>query len=649
MGENFTEHIEKVKLFSLTILGIGALTGAGIYSLLGLTGQIAGPATIISLIIGSLFSFIAVSFYSEVISVKPINGGSFVYVKEAYGEKALYLGWLTWLANMSYGALVAHTLGSFIVSFLNLNEYLITPLAIGFVLLMAYVNLKGSRFLSRIQIPLTTSLVLSLIIGSIFLFLNPNPSIDWNLEYFFPNGIFAIIPAAALLFVIFIGFEDICTIAEEVEKPRKNIPKAYYMMISITTVIYLLVIISLYISTDLNSIQQSEIAFLDAVSTNNIIYFIVYLGAIFSLLTTLGISLMAQSRNLVGLSINDFTDRKYAEIDADANAPVKAIKLSSIILILIVLSGQVEFFASITVVAYMIIINSLALTVFKFRKTKKKMYSEDTFKVPLHPYSTILAMVLSGLLIMNIELSIIFVPIIWLFIGLILYLFFSSKKRIYGTIFLITAFFFALSNLMLGLIILAVGFSFYFISISDNPSVQLTLTGLKFFFTLVTGFFILIISVGGQIEAINPIFTNILISIISTICLFSLITVFFEIVPLKEILYYILKKERSKEVVIQTEEGQIIELSEREKRFIFIFNEIIGIIQLVFFALILLIVIFFLTDFITLEKLIIGDFILSEKSSQFLFILMLVIFDSILGTSGGVFFYINHQSKKIGV
>lgn len=649
MDEAYTDHIEKVRLFSLVILGIGGLTGAGIYSLLGPTAQIAGPATIISLIIGSLFSFIVSSFYSELISVKPLNGGGFVYVKEAYGEKALYLGWVTWLANMSYGALVAHTAGSFIISLFNLNEFLIVPIAIAFVLIMAYVNIKGSRFLSRVQIPLTTALVLSLIIGSIFLFLNPNPSINWNLEYFFPNGIFAVIPAAALLFVVFIGFEDICTIAEEVKKPRKNIPKAYYIILSIATVIYLIILISLYVSTDLNAIQQSDIAFLDAVSDNRIIYFIVYIGAIFSLLTTLGISLMAQSRNLVGLSINDFTDRKYAEIDVESNAPVRAIRLSSIILILIIISGQVEFFASITVVAYMFIVNSLALSVFKFRKTKKKKYSEDTFKVPFHPFSTILAMLMSVLLIITLDVAIFFVPIIWLLIGLILFLFFSSKKRVYGTIFLITAFFFALSNLIVGLIILAIGFIYYLITISDRPSIQLTITGLKFFFILFTGFLILIINSGGQLESINPLFITLFKYIISFTCIFSLIIVFFDIVPIKEILYYILKKEGKEEIAIVIKRGQIIELNKGERQFIFLFNEIIAIIQLVFFTLIMLFVIFFLTDFISIEKLIIGNFILSEKSSQFLSILTLVIFGSILGTSGAVSLYINHESKQIGI
>lgn len=647
MTKTYIENIEKVGLFSLIILGIGGLTGAGIYSLLGPTGQIAGPATIISLLIGSIFALIVSSFYSELVSVNPINGGGFVYVKEAYGEKALYLGWLTWLANMSYGALVAHTTSSFIISLFGLEEYLIRPIAIAFVVIMALVNIRGAKFLSKIQIPLTTALVASLIIGSVYLFLNPNPSINWNLNSFFPYGILPIIPAAALLFVVFIGFEDICTIAEEVKKPRKNIPKAYYIILVTATLIYLMVIISLYVSTELGTIQQSEIAFLDAVSDNRVIFFIVYIGAIFSLLTTLGISLMAQSRNLVALSINDFTDRKYAEIDKKADAPIKAIKLSSIICILILLSGQVEFYASITVVAYMFIVNSLALSVFKFRK--KKNYPQNTFRVPLHPYSTIFAMVLSGLLIITLDPSIIFVPLIWLLIGLILYLFFSSKRRIYGTIFLITAFFFALTDLFIGLLILAIGFIYYLVKISDRSSKRLTLTGLKFFFTVIIGGFILILKYYSQINSILPISNNFIIHILLFVCILSMVTVFFDLISVKEVFYYFLKKNQKDEAIIQINDGKIIVFEDKYKKCIFIINEILAIIQLFFFTLIVIFFILFSIEIITIGELIIGNISVSQENTTFLFSLILIIFGVILGMNGGLSLYINYESKHIDV
>lgn len=649
--ERYTEKFKKIGLPSVVILGISALTGAGIYSLLGHATEIAGPAVIISLLIGALFAFIVSSFYSELVSIKPLNGGGFIFIKEAYGQKGLYLGWLTWLANMAYGALVAHTTASFVVILFGIDPIFIQPLAIVFILLMAGINIGGSKFLSRVQIPLTFALLISLIIGSIYLFINPDPSISWSLDYFFANGIINIIPAAAILFVVFIGFEDICTIANETENPRKNIPRAYYIILFIATVVYLIVLISLYYSTNVSQIIQSEIAILDAVSQNFIVYFIVLLGAIFSLLATLGVSLMAQSRNLVGLSINDFVDRKYAKIDEDSNAPVRAIKLSAFITILILLSGQVEFYASITIISYMCVVTGLALTVFKNRKTKE--YDEDTFKVPLHPYSTIFGIVLCGLLIITIEMMVIFVPIIWLLIGLIVYLFFSSKRRIYGTIFLVTAFLFTLTEISIGFIIIAIGIVIYLVSIADRYSSIIALSGIKFVSIIVLSFLIYFLSYYGQV--ISPVvgiaflFSEMVAKVFSIFIIASLITIVFDIIPLREIVYYLVKWIKREEVAIDVGKIEIVELNKNEKLIIFILNLVIGIVQILSSIFAFSLYILIALDYISIQQIIIFNLVMNEFASEFLIMISLILFGTSTLISGLIKIFIDFETKKLRI
>lgn len=649
--ERYTEKLKKIGLPSVVILGISALTGAGIYSLLGHATEIAGPAVIISLLIGAIFAFIVSSFYSELVSIKPLNGGGFIFIKEAYGQKGLYLGWLTWLANMAYGALVAHTTASFVVILFGIDPIFIQPIAIGFILLMAGVNIGGSKFLSRVQIPLTFALLISLIIGSIYLLVNPDPSISWSLDYFFAKDLFSIIPAAAILFVVFIGFEDICTIANETENPRKNIPRAYYIILFIATIVYLLVLVSLYYSTHISQIIQSEIAILDAVSQNFIVYFIVLLGAIFSLMATLGVSLMAQSRNLVGLSINDFTDRKYAKIDEDANAPTKAIKLSAFITILILLSGQVEFYASITIISYMCVVTGLALTVFKYRKTKE--YDEDTFKVPLHPFSTIIGLILCGLLIITIELMVILVPIIWLLIGLIVYLFFSSKRRVYGTIFLVTAFLFTLTEIYLGFIIIAVGIAIYLVSIADRYSIIFTLAGIKFVAILIVSFLLYFVGYFVQITSPIPnldvIFSEILIKIFAIFIISSFITVVFDIVHVREIVNYFVKKREPEEVAIELGEGKIIETSKSEKTIIFILNIIIAGVQIIASFIAFLFSILIALDLISIQEIGLFDIILTGVVFEFIFIVILLLFGICTLFSGVIKLYVDFEEMKLKI
>jgi len=649
--EGGLEDGRKLGFFALIVLGIASLTGAGIYSLIGPTVGIAGPAVMISLTIGLIFALLISFVYSELVSVYPKSGGGFIFIEKAYGEKGLYLGWLIWLANMSYGALVCQTAANFILDLFQINRIFSVPLSILFLLLMAAINTFGSRALSQIQLPLTFALVISLIIGAVYLFMRPDTSTRWDLDYFMPDSIFPVFVAAAILFNIFIGFEDVASIAEEVEKPEKNIPRAFMVMLIAAGFIYSLVILSILSSRSLSEISQSEVAFLDAVAENQLIYFIVFLGAIFALLATAGISLMASSRNVYALARKDFMDRRYGTINEETNSPVKAVWLSALISVLILSSGDIEFFASVSVVSYMIKMVVMCFTIFKFRKTEE--YTEDTFKIPFHPYSTITVIIISILFIASIETSSLIVAIFWLFLGLILYLFFSGKKRVYGTIFLVTAFFFAISSILVGVIIISIGFIYYLLSISDRSSIKLTLAGIKCIFIILTIIFIWLITNTGQGGAnkisIALFFDGFLLNLLIFICIIASITVVLEIVPIKEWIYFLYKKSAKKEVAIKIGDGQIIDLSQSHQKLLYYSNDILGYLQIISSVFILLIVSLIMSETIIIEEIALGNIIFSQEASTYLFTVILIIFGILVGLSGALTIYFNRESKIMGI
>ena len=645
------EFPNKIGLLELVALGIASLTGAGIYSLISPTVELAGPAALISLFIGSVFAILIAGVYSELVSVYPKNGGGFVFIEKAYGEKGLYLGWLIWLANMSYAALVCYTAALFIVNLFQINSLFSIPLGIIFVLLMAGTNTFGSKFLSRIQIPLTVALVVSLIVGSLYLFTKPSGHFSWDLNYFIPFGILPIISAAAILFNIFIGFEDVGAIAEEIKHPEKNLPRAFIIMIIVATIIYTMVMASILFSMELSEIITSDVAFLEAVEDNEVMFLVVYLGAIFSLLATAGVALMAASRNVYALSKRDFMDRRYSKINEKSGAPVKAVFLSAIITSLILTSGQIEFYASVSVVSYMIKMVFMCLTIFKFRKTEE--YTKDSFKIPLHPFSTILVMLISVLFIISIEISSLIVAIFWLLLGLILYLFFSSKRRVYGTIFLVTAFFFAISSILVGVIIISIGFIYYLLSISDRSSIKLTLAGIKCIFIILTIIFIWLITNTGQGGAnkisIALFFDGFLLNLLIFICIIASITVVLEIVPIKEWIYFLYKKSAKKEVAIKIGDGQIIDLSQSHQKLLYYSNDILGYLQIISSVFILLIVSLIMSETIIIEEIALGNIIFSQEASTYLFTVILIIFGILVGLSGALTIYFNRESKIMGI
>ena len=103
-----------LNLFTITMIGIGGMIGAGIFVLTGIAAGIAGPALILAFVLnGIVTSFTAMS-YAELGSAYPEAGGSYLWVKEGLGGTQGFLaGWMSWSAAASAGALYALGFGRF--------------------------------------------------------------------------------------------------------------------------------------------------------------------------------------------------------------------------------------------------------------------------------------------------------------------------------------------------------------------------------------------------------------------------------------------------------------------------------------------------------------------------------------------------------
>jgi amino acid transporter len=103
-----------LNLFTITMIGIGGMIGAGIFVLTGIAAGVAGPALILAFVLnGIITSFTAMS-YAELGSAYPEAGGSYRWVKEGLGGAQGYLsGWMSWSAATSAGALYALGFGRF--------------------------------------------------------------------------------------------------------------------------------------------------------------------------------------------------------------------------------------------------------------------------------------------------------------------------------------------------------------------------------------------------------------------------------------------------------------------------------------------------------------------------------------------------------
>lgn len=257
------EHTLKRTLgaWGLIALGIGAIIGAGLFSITGgAAANQAGPAITISFVVAALGCAFAGLCYAEFASMIPVAGSAYTYSYATMGEFiAWIIGWDLVLEYAVGAATVSISWSRYLVKFLEgFDVHLPVEMTVGpwdggfinlpavfIVVLMSLLLIKGTKesaFVNGIIVALKVTVVL------IFIFLgwkyinndNYTPYIPDNTGNFGEYGFSGIIRAAAIVFFAYIGFDAVSTAAQEAKNPRKHMPIGILGSLAICTILYIL-------------------------------------------------------------------------------------------------------------------------------------------------------------------------------------------------------------------------------------------------------------------------------------------------------------------------------------------------------------------------------------------------------------------------
>jgi APA family basic amino acid/polyamine antiporter len=245
-----------LSLFSASMLGLGAMIGAGIFLLSGIAAGHAGPAVILAFIFNGLIAAAIGGCYAELASAMPRAGGSYYWIKQSLGERSGFaVGWISLYANAVAAALYALGFGAFLQALLEYfqlipNDYLFyegsdlsiiaAVLVTTTVTLLHYFGSKDTSLAENIITVLKIMLLLVLIGGGLML-IHQQKSVAVAFTPFVPNGIQGITMAMAITFVAFEGFEVITRTGEELINPEKNMPRAIFISIAVAVSLYVLI------------------------------------------------------------------------------------------------------------------------------------------------------------------------------------------------------------------------------------------------------------------------------------------------------------------------------------------------------------------------------------------------------------------------
>ncbi|MGB6867209.1 MAG: APC family permease, partial [Candidatus Aminicenantaceae bacterium] len=143
-----------LSLFSVTMIGVGAMIGAGIFVLTGIAAGVAGPAIIVAFLLNGIVAIFTASAYAELGGSIPEAGGGYLWVKSSLPQPSGFLsGWMSWMAHSVACALYAVGFGAYFGEvFHEFGAHLSIPpeilkkiLAVVIVILFTYINFKGAK------------------------------------------------------------------------------------------------------------------------------------------------------------------------------------------------------------------------------------------------------------------------------------------------------------------------------------------------------------------------------------------------------------------------------------------------------------------------------------------------------------------------
>ncbi|MCJ7607407.1 MAG: APC family permease, partial [Thermoplasmata archaeon] len=233
-----------MSLFDVTMIGLGAMIGTSIFVLIGVSIAEVGPAVLLVFTLNAIATMFTAGVYAELGSTFPEAGGSYPWAKKALRHPAGFLaGWMSWFGHTAACSYYALGFGYAMVAFSHVFEvdilglsdaWIIKIFASLVILFFIGVNYAGVGATGKAGdiITLIQILVVSFFVAFAILYafdLNGIHMVD-NLTPLFPEGtnMGTVFMIMGFTFIAFEGYEIIVQCGEEVQNPKKNIPRAIF-------------------------------------------------------------------------------------------------------------------------------------------------------------------------------------------------------------------------------------------------------------------------------------------------------------------------------------------------------------------------------------------------------------------------------------
>lgn len=468
------EHTLKKTLsgLDLTMLGIGAIIGTGIFVLTGqAAGKHAGPAVVISMIVAGIASAFAALCYSEFAASIPISGSAYAYgygtlgefiawiigwdliLEYAFGAATVAVGWSGYTVSLFRdtlginfplslsappGTAIHDAAGNVVATgFFNLPAFLISIA----VTLLLIRGIKESASFNSIIVVVKVVVVVLFIIAGIGFVNTDNLGIGCTVgapgcAEFMPFGFSGVITGAAVIFFAYIGFDAVSTAAQEAKDPQRDMPRGILGSLAICTVLYILVAGIMVGLVDYKLLTNAAAPIATAIDAARnqaegttmgsiLIAFptIIKVGAVLGLSSTMVVMVMGQPRVFYSMSKDGLLPKWAAKVHPKFQTPHITTAITGSVVALLAGFVPIHLLGELVSIGTLFAFVIVGTGIIILRSSNPNL--NRPFKVPFSPVIPILTVLISAFLMNNLPLDTWLRLIVWMSLGMVIYFAYS--------------------------------------------------------------------------------------------------------------------------------------------------------------------------------------------------------------------------------
>lgn len=433
-----------LSLRTCIFIAIGGMVGSSIFTLSGVTYSIAGPAAILAWGVAGVILLLYALNVAELATKFPRAGGSYVYPIETLGKtktQRAFWGWISAWSWLNVSVLGTAFASLFVANYLSViipgAEKYVTAIALIWIGIIWLLNVLGIQSLGKAS---SIMIIFLMAISLIFVGIGA-PKVDMsNFSNFFSGGYMGVkgfmasIPMAMLAFGAVLA---VASMAEEIEEPKKNIPKVMGYSVLTTVILYSLILFTVYGNVSWQEVSDAPLHQAVTIFAPTMIWLqtAISIGAILAITNNMLIMIMDAGRTMMAMGRTGFLPEGFSKVSRKGKSPIVAVSvvcgIAAIITFFPQFINEIIGTGSITS-GVMVAIMVVALLV--CRKYRKDV--ESTFVVPGGSLLPIITLVVLIITLTQIPISSYKMAFLWYALGGIIFVlrYVFAKEKINANI-----------------------------------------------------------------------------------------------------------------------------------------------------------------------------------------------------------------------